>query len=153
MTQAQKVNYLKRQIQHDRTILRFFKHHPQIRTVERRHSVHFARVSLPIATAHLRPLLAPTYAVGGSDMAAWMCIHRQEGAWNDPGSPYWGGLQMDLSFQQTYGSEFLRKYGTADHWPIAVQILVARRARDGYGRYKARGYSPWPNTARNCGLL
>jgi hypothetical protein len=77
----------------------------------------------------------------------FLCIHGFEGAWNDPGSPYWGGLQMDLEFQRTYGPEFYRAWGTADHWPVSVQIAVAMRA------YLSRGYWPWPNTARYCGLL
>jgi hypothetical protein len=85
-------------------------------------------------------------------MGAWMCIHSYEGSWSDSGSPYWGGLQMDLTFQQEYGPEFLARYGTADHWPIIDQIIAARRARDGFKRWPARGYGPWPRTAALCGL-
>jgi hypothetical protein len=81
-----------------------------------------------------------------------MCIHGYEGSWTDSGAPYWGGLQMDLTFQEEYGGEFLRRYGTADHWPVEIQILVARRARDGYKQWSARGYGPWPQTAAMCGL-
>src|SRR5688572_23539044 len=33
----------------------------------------------------------------------WLCIHKYEGAWNDPNAPYYGGLQMDMSFQRSYG--------------------------------------------------
>jgi hypothetical protein len=84
---------------------------------------------------------------------AWQCIHSHEGAWNDPNPPYWGGLQMDRRFMETYGSEFLLRYGTADKWPMSVQIMVADRAYEGYGGYGGRGFSPWPNTARMCGLL
>ncbi len=91
--------------------------------------------------------------IASSDMGAWMCIHSHEGSWTDSGAPYYGGLQMDYGFQSTYGSEYLARFGTADHWPVAVQIEVARRARDGYHGYGARGYGPWPNTARACGLL
>jgi Transglycosylase-like domain len=76
----------------------------------------------------------------------WLCIHRYEGSWADSGSPYWGGLQMDLSFQQTYGGWLLRHKGTADHWSPLEQIWVAERAS------RSRGFSPWPNTARDCGL-
>lgn len=76
----------------------------------------------------------------------WLCIHRYEGSWADPGAPYWGGLQMDLSFQQTYGGWLLRNKGTADHWSPLEQIWVAERAS------RSRGFSPWPNTARDCGL-
>jgi hypothetical protein len=76
----------------------------------------------------------------------WLCIHRYEGSWADSGSPYWGGLQMDLSFQQTYGGWLLTHKGTADHWSPLEQIWVAERAS------RSRGFSPWPNTARDCGL-
>jgi hypothetical protein len=79
-------------------------------------------------------------------MRDWLCIHRYEGSWADSGSPYWGGLQMDLSFQQTYGGWLLRHKGTADHWSPLEQIWVAVRASH------SRGFSPWPNTARDCGL-
>lgn len=78
----------------------------------------------------------------------WLCIHRYEGSWTDPNAPYYGGLQMDLEFQQTYGPELLRKKGTADNWTPLEQIWVAVRAyRSG------RGFYPWPNTARYCGLI
>lgn len=76
----------------------------------------------------------------------WMCIHHYEGSWSDGGSPYWGGLQMDYSFQATYGGWLLRHKGTADHWSPLEQIWVAVRASH------SRGFSPWPNTARDCGL-
>lgn len=78
----------------------------------------------------------------------FICIHGHEGAWNDPNAPYYGGLQMDLGFQRAYGPELLASKGTADRWTPAEQIAVAIRA------YKSgRGWHPWPNTARYCGLL
>jgi hypothetical protein len=77
---------------------------------------------------------------------AWLCIHHYEGSWADSSIPYWGGLQMDLSFQQTYGGWLLRHKGTADHWTPLEQIWVAVRAA------RSRGFSPWPNTARDCGV-
>jgi hypothetical protein len=79
-------------------------------------------------------------------LGAWLCIHRSEGSWADGGSPYWGGLQMDLSFQRTYGGWLLRHKGTADHWSPLEQIWVAVRASH------SRGFSPWPSTARDCGV-
>ena len=79
--------------------------------------------------------------------AQWLCIHRYEGSWTDPNSPYYGGLQMDVEFQRTYGRELLRAKGTADHWTPLEQMWVAERA------YRTRGFWPWPNTARYCGLL
>jgi hypothetical protein len=80
--------------------------------------------------------------------AGWLCIHRHEGAWNDSGAPYYGGLQMDLGFQRTYGATLLRRKGTADHWTPLEQMWVAERAHR-----SGRGYYPWPNTARYCGLI
>jgi hypothetical protein len=76
----------------------------------------------------------------------FLCIHRYEGGWADSGGPYWGGLQMDLSFQQSYGGWLLSHKGTADHWSPLEQIWAAERAA------RSRGFSPWPSTARDCGL-
>ena len=76
----------------------------------------------------------------------WLCIHQHEGSWADAGAPYWGGLQMDLSFQGRYGGWLLRHKGTADHWSPLEQIWVAVHA------WRGRGFAPWPNTARFCGL-
>lgn len=98
----------------------------------------------------LRTLLrAEIQIVGSHPMErAFLCIHAGEGSWTDPNAPYWGGLQMDMSFQRAYGPEFLRAFGTADHWPTSVQMAVAIKAH-----LSGRGYFPWPNTARRCGLL
>ena len=69
-------------------------------------------------------------------------------SWRDGGGPYYGGLQMDLGFQRTYAPRLLQDKGTADHWTPLEQIWVAERAyRSG------RGFYPWPNTARYCGLI
>jgi hypothetical protein len=85
---------------------------------------------------------------GGSPLEkAFLCIHSHEGAWDDPGAPYWGGLQMDRRFMETYGSEFLRAWGTADRWPVSVQITVAIRAY-----ISGRRFGPWPATSRMCDL-
>ncbi|HET7572067.1 MAG TPA: hypothetical protein VFJ77_05285 [Gaiellaceae bacterium] len=76
-----------------------------------------------------------------------LCIHRYEGSWRDGGAPYWGGLQMSASFQARYGWWLYRTKGTADHWTPLEQIWTAERA------LRTRGWYPWPNTARYCGLL
>ena len=82
-------------------------------------------------------------------LSAFECIHRFEGAWNsNTGNGYYGGLQMDLGFQRVYGSDYLSRFGTADQWPPTAQIEVAVRAYE-----SGRGFSPWPNTARACGLI
>jgi len=78
----------------------------------------------------------------------WACIHEHEGAWNaNTGNGYYGGLQMDVQFQQSHGAEFLQRWGTANNWPVWAQLEAAENA------YQTRGFNPWPNTARMCGLL
>jgi hypothetical protein len=81
-------------------------------------------------------------------LAEWRCIHRWEGPWTDPNSPYFGGLQMDIAFQRAYGRGLLRRKGTADHWEPYEQMWVAERALKA-----GRGFHPWPLTARRCGLI
>ncbi len=147
MTRTQKVHYLKLQRFHDRSILRFWRNHRTLQTTDSASQVKWARKSLVIVNRNLHKLLAPVHSIVGGHTAALMCIHRYEGSWTDPGSPYWGGLQMDLNFQSAYGKEFLSRWGTADHWPIWAQLQAAERA------IAVRGFSPWPNTARDCGLL
>lgn len=120
----------------------------------------FASAQGPTARATLRlwqrrsAFAALEVAEHGVAIPAWLngsflCIHHFEGAWNaNTGNGYFGGLQMDLSFQTRYGPEFLARWGTADNWPPWAQLQAAVRA------YQAgRGFGPWPNTARFCGLL
>lgn len=80
--------------------------------------------------------------------SAFYCIHRYEGPWNaNTGNGFYGGLQMDWSFMRAHGADFLARWGTADRWPVWAQIEAASRA------HRTRGFSPWPNTARSCGLI
>jgi len=82
-------------------------------------------------------------------VGSWLCIHHYEGSWTDPNDPFWGGLQMDRQFQSTYGSDMIRAYGgLANMWHPYDQMIVAERARR-----SGRGFYPWPNTARYCGLI
>ena len=135
----------------------------------RRETWHWQRVmGIPLTPGHARRALASTavarvhglsglwhrrehrawrHAHHPPELAGWMCIHHYEGAWNDTGGPYYGGLQMDLSFQETYGHWLFRTKGTADRWTPIEQIWVAVHA------WHSRGFSPWPSTARACGLL
>jgi hypothetical protein len=88
------------------------------------------------------------FLAGPMHRNAWMCIHRYEGSWRDDGGPYYGGLQMDIGFQSRYGGILLRTKGTANNWSPLEQMWVAEHAyRTG------RGFYPWPNTARFCGLI
>jgi len=88
-------------------------------------------------------------AIPRSLASSFLCIHRYEGAWNsNTGNGYYGGLQMDLTFQGRYGADFVRLWGTADNWPSWAQLQAAVRAYQ-----SGRGFWPWPNTARACGLI
>ena len=80
---------------------------------------------------------------------AFLCIHTHEAqSWDtNTGNGYYGGLQMDMNFQRTYAPSLLRRKGTADNWTPSEQIAVAIVA------HRTRGFWPWPNTARACGLL
>ena len=76
-----------------------------------------------------------------------MCIHSHEGSWTDSGAPYWGGMQMDLSFQAAYGRWMFHHIGTANHWPRSGQLYASYKA------WLVRGWTPWPQTSLMCGLL
>lgn len=116
----------------------------------RRVELRIERDALRQRVWNLHRALRRQFRIPGSHAleSALLCIHRYEGKWNDPAGPYYGGLQMDLIFQRTYGREFLRFFGTADKWPVSVQMAVAIRAY-----VSGRGFYPWPNTARYCGLI
>ncbi len=94
------------------------------------------------ARAVARAANAPPHKKG------WLCIHRFEGRWSDSGDPYWGGLQMNQGFMQTYAPRSLLRRGWANVWTPLEQMWVAERAHR-----SGRGYGPWPTTARACGLL
>lgn len=79
--------------------------------------------------------------------SAWLCIHSHEGSWTDTGDPYWGGLQMDQNFMNAYAPPHLLRRGWANTWSPLEQMWVAENA------YRTRGFYPWPNTARMCGLI
>jgi hypothetical protein len=100
-----------------------------------------------VRTWQRRALTAHQRAQRPPHMREWMCIHHYEGAWNDVGGPYWGGLQMNITFQERYGGWLYRTKGMADHWTPLEQIWVAEKA------LQSRGFWPWPNTARMCGLI
>ena len=101
-----------------------------------------AIVASPVALAG--PATAATDAV-------WNAVAECESGrdWDtDTGNGYYGGLQMDIHFQRAYGPELLRRKGTANNWTAVEQMWVAERAHR-----SGRGFYPWPNTARYCGLI
>ena len=102
-----------------------------------------AQAAADVARHSLDTVIPPSLA------ASFLCIHHYEGAWNaNTGNGYYGGLQMDLTFQGRYGADFVRLWGTADNWPSWAQLQAAVRAYQ-----SGRGFWPWPNTARACGLI
>jgi hypothetical protein len=81
---------------------------------------------------------------------AFACIakHESGGRWDiSTGNGYYGGLQMDRAFQRTYAPRLYATRGTADKWTPEEQMRAAGRA------VGSRGFTPWPTTARVCGLL
>ena len=102
----------------------------------------------PVQVWRSRALSARRQALNPPHKRQWLCIHRYEAPWHaHTGNGYYGGLQMDVGFQRFYAPSLLRTKGTADHWSPLEQIWTAERA------LKSRGFWPWPNTARYCGLL
>jgi hypothetical protein len=81
-----------------------------------------------------------------------LCIHTYEGSWGAVSATvptYYGGLQMDATFEAAYGADVLASSGGAhaNLWPRHDQLMVAYRG------YKVRGYTPWPAAAAACGLI
>jgi hypothetical protein len=87
------------------------------------------------------------HARAGYALVGLRCIQNYEGSWRDHGAPYWGGLQMDRQFMRTYGGPLYDRHGTADHWPVEAQLAVGVIAV-----HSGRGFGPWPNTRKQCGL-
>jgi len=116
---------------------------------KRRTSVKLAVRSVPALNYWRREARSVTrVASHPPHKSGWLCIHRYEGSWGDSSDPYWGGLQMDRGFMETYAPGELLRRGWADRWTALEQMWVAERAHR-----SGRGYWPWPNTARFCGLI
>lgn len=129
----------------DRGSLRFCRNHPKAKVFCTAKRLRFVRARIGWTTRELGETIRALQPI--PHLPAWLCIHAGEARWNDPDPPYYGGLQMDVEFQRTYAPWLLRSKGTADHWTPREQMLTAERA------WKTRGFWPWPNTARRCGLL
>jgi hypothetical protein len=98
--------------------------------------------------AETRAQLRPRYAVPAWWLTGALCVHRGEsGNWAIENPPYSGGMQMDSAFQSNYGAEFVRRWGSAGHWPPSVQLFVAYRG------WLRQGWGAWPNTAQGVRCL
>lgn len=164
MTLTEKVSYFNRSIEHDKKAISWLhkaRHNAAKRDrwnfVQRAYNLnkrfHRALRWHKFLLAHhqakwnaLHP--RPTFSGLPAHYSAWLCIHGHEGSWDDDGSPYYGGLQMDIEFQSSYGGELLAKKGTANNWTPLEQMWVAEKAFS-----SGRGFYPWPNTAHLCGLI
>lgn len=95
-----------------------------------------------------RAIRAKRRALNPPHESQWRCLQRYEAPWRDDRDPYWGGLQMDRTFMRQYAPRYLLRRGWAHRWSPIEQMWVGERAiRAG------RGFYPWPNTARMCGLI
>lgn len=148
LSRAARVAYFERSVAHDREAVgRVARSLAGRDNSERVELVRVARWHRAAFRWHRDLLARARRALLPAHLSSWLCIHRFEGSWRDAGAPYWGGLQMDLAFMAAYGRALLRAKGTADHWTPLEQMQVAEVA------WRSRGFWPWPNTARSCGLL
>jgi hypothetical protein len=153
MTLTERRDFQLRTLHHDLSVERFFRRHVKAaRTWRGRQSRRWHRAQKRWTRRELQETFSALEAVLIPHKAAWLCIYRYErgsAGWaTNTGNGYYGGLQMDWSFMRAYGRELLRRKGTADKWTPAEQMMVAERAHR-----SGRGFNPWPNTARRCGLL
>lgn len=76
--------------------------------------------------------------------SGWLCIHKNEGAWNDGGSPYYGGLQMSWNWMNAVPG------GDAGKLPAIQQMWIAERVSARHGFSHAWMSGQWPNTYPRC---
>lgn len=86
-----------------------------------------------------------------AESRAGRCVSSLEGGLrsvSQPSGTYHGKWQSNRAFEEAYGREFVRRgWGRASNWPEWAQDLM------GWRGWSSRGWHPWPNTARRCGLL
>lgn len=91
---------------------------------------------------HLNAWLAEPWMPGHAWYHDAMCVHSNEGSWTDTSATYMGGMQFDESTWTSNGGT-----GNPGQASITTQLRVS------YTAWRHRGWHPWPNTARMCGLL
>lgn len=106
--------------------------------VEQWFRAHPAQAAHPVGKCVVKKWRALVYS---RLIRKWVGVHKCEGAWNDVKTYglYDGGLQMDTTFQRSYGREFLSWWGPAYNWPAAYQMVAAERAYQ-----SGRKFGPWP---------
>jgi hypothetical protein len=86
--------------------------------------------------------MRPRVVGASSHWQGWLCIHSREGAWNDEGAPYYGGLQM------SYG--WMGRVGDAAQLSPSQQIAAADAEARNHGYNYAWMQGQWPNTFPPC---
>jgi hypothetical protein len=99
-----------------------------------------------------RAELAKRRALRPPHLKQWLCVFSHErdprqGWRTQTGNGFYGGLQMDMTFQRSYGGWLLKRKGRAHRWTPTEQVWVAERGR------RVQGWYAWPNSARRCGLI
>ena len=135
-----------RTTKHDRDVIRFFTHHPRLARTPAGVKVLWQVMS------HLEQTIRSLQSARAAALAwpahhnLWLCIHRGEGAWNDPnsgGNGHYGGLQMSPGWLGYFN-------GTANQYS---QLQQERYAEQGY---RDSGYSrswlggQWGQTIGPC---
>lgn len=93
---------------------------------------------------HARSYSYTSIAGRPAHYAGWMCIHSKEGAWNDPGAPYYGGLQMSWNWMGVVPG------GDAGKLAPMHQMWLAERVSAKYGFSYSWMSGQWPNTFPPC---
>jgi hypothetical protein len=144
-----KINKAERNVHHGRTALTWLKKNPRGTYRSWKYQIRAHRF---LHDYNLRMIDRWRYDVPPLHAPAWLCIHRYEknprqGWATNTGNGYYGGLQMDMSFMHSYAPFWLLRRGYAHVWTPYQQMNVAENA------HRTRGFFPWPNTARACGLI
>lgn len=80
---------------------------------------------------------------------SFLCIHGYEGSWSDKdsgGNGHYGGVQFGKSEWLRFGYPYTGKLWAYEATPLE-QLWAA------YRYWQVSGFYPWPQTARNCGLI
>ena len=90
-----------------------------------RRSASSARVDETFSGSHVVGVHAHLRAKHPPHLRQFLCIHRYEARWTDTGAPYYGGLQMDLGFQRSYGGWLYVVGGISDALDQSAKVVRA----------------------------
>jgi len=77
-----------------------------------------------------------------------LCVHHYEGAWNAP-----SGIGPEVSGGMQIGHYEWLEFG-GGRWAYQAYLTTPRhQLLVAYRYWRVAGWNPWPNTARQCGLL